>query len=114
MKHLNDSGKFWKIIKPFFSDKGMNSKKMITIEKEKLVTEERPIAEGLNNYFVDISKSLNLKDSSVSNVDNTGSNRRHSRKNVLFEDHVSVKIIREKNTDNEDYVSSQSQMMNSK
>ena len=114
MKHLNDSVKFWKIIKHFFSDKGMNSKKMITNEKEKLLTEERPIAEGLNNYFVDISKSLNLKDSSVSNVDNTGSNRRHSRKNVLFEDHVSVKIIREKNTDNEDYVSSQSQMMNSK
>ena len=80
----------------------MNSKKMITIEMEKLLTEERAIAEGLKNYFVDISKSLNLKDSSESNVDNTGSNRRHSHKNILFEDHVSVKIIREENTDNEE------------
>ena len=53
----------------------------------------------MNNYFVDISKSLNLKDSSESNVDNIGSNIRHSLKNVLFEDHVSVTIIREKNAD---------------
>ena len=45
----------------------------------------------MNNYFVDVSKSLNLKDSSESNVDNTGSNIRLSVKNVLFEDHVSVK-----------------------
>ena len=50
----------------------------------------------MNNYFVDISRSLNLKDSSESNLDNTGSNIRHSLKYVLFEDHLSVKIIREK------------------
>ena len=35
-------------------------------------------------YFVDISKRLNLKDSSESNVDNTGSNVRHSFKNVYL------------------------------
>ena len=99
MKHLNDSRKFSKIIKPLFSDKGMNSNKMMIIEKDKLLSEENSIAEVMDNYFVDISKSLNLKDSSESNVDNPGSKIRHSLKNVLFEDHVSVKIIREKNTD---------------
>ena len=55
--------------------------------------EERSIAEVMNNYFVDVSKSLNLKDSSESNADNTSSNIRLSFKNVLFEDHVSVKIM---------------------
>ena len=64
-----------------------------------MLSEERSIPEVMNNYFVDISKSLNLKDSSESNVDNIGSNIRHSLKNVLFEDHVSVKIIRDKNKD---------------
>ena len=42
----------------------MNSNKMRIIEKDKLLSEERSIAEVMNNYFVDISKSLNLKDSS--------------------------------------------------
>ena len=53
----------------------------------------------MNNYFVYILRSLNWKDYSESNVDNTGSDIRHSLKNVLFEDHVSIKI-REKNMDN--------------
>ena len=57
----------------------------------------------MNNYFVDILKSPNLNDSSESNVDNTGSNIRHLIKNVLFEDHVSVKIIREKNMCNGEF-----------
>ena len=56
MKHLNDSRKFWKIIKPFFSDKGMNSNKMMIIEKDKLLSEEGSIAEVMNNYFVDMCK----------------------------------------------------------
>ena len=78
--------------------KGMNSNKMMIIEKDKLLSEEESIAEVMNNYFVDVSKSLKLKDSSESNVDNTGSNCGHSLNNVLFEDHVSVKTITEKNT----------------
>ena len=53
----------------------------------------------MNNYFVYILRSLNWKHYSESNVDNTGSDIRHSLKNVLFEDHVSIKI-REKNMDN--------------
>ena len=91
MKHLDDSRKFYKIIKTFFSDKGMNSNKMMIIEKDKLLSEEGSIAEVMNNYFVDMSKSVNLKDSSESNVDNTGSNCGHLLNNVLFEEHVVLK-----------------------
>ena len=69
---------------------------MMIIEKDKLLSEERSIAEVMNNCFVDISKSLNLKDSSKWNVDNTGNNIKHALKNVLVEDHVNVKMIRNK------------------
>ena len=55
-----------------------------------------------------------MKDSSESNEDNTGSNCGYSLNNVLYEDHVSVTTIREKNTDNGEFVSNQSQLMNSK
>ena len=44
-----------------------------------------------------------MKDFSESNVVNTGSNIKHSLKNILFEDHVSVKITREKNVDNGEF-----------
>ena len=103
MKHLNDGRKFWKTIKGFFLDKGMNFNKTMITEKDKLLSEERFIAEVMNNYFVDISKSLNLKAFSESNVDNTGGNIRHSLKNVSLQDHISVKIIREKNRDNGEF-----------
>ena len=76
---------------------------MMIIEKDKLLSEERSIAEVMNNCFVDISKSLNLKDSSGSNVGNIGNSIRHSFENVLFEDHISVKIIRAKNKDNGEF-----------
>ena len=89
MKHSNDSRMFWKIIKPFFSDNGMNSNKVMMIEEDKLLSEQSSIAEIMNNYFVDISKSLNLKDSSESNIGNIGSNIRHLFKNILLENHVS-------------------------
>ena len=80
----------------------MNFNKTIT-EKDVFSSGRRSIVEVMNNYFVDISKSLNFKDSSVSDVDNIGSNIKHSFKNVLFENHVSLKIIREKNTDNGEF-----------
>ena len=103
MKYLNDGRKFWKTIKGFFLDKGMNFNKTMITEKDKLLSEERFIAEVMNNYFVDISKSLNLKASSESNVDNTGGYIGHSLKNVSLQDHISVKIIREKNRDNGEF-----------
>ena len=81
----------------------MNFNKMMILEEDKLLSEEGSIAEVMNNYFVDISKSLNLKDFSESNMYNSGNNRGHSLNSVLFEDHVSVKIIREKNVDNGEF-----------
>ena len=81
----------------------MNFNKMMIFEEDKLLSEEGSIAEVMNNYFVDISKSLNLKDFSESNMYNSGNNRGHSLNSVLFEDHVSVKIMREKNVDNGEF-----------
>ena len=103
MKHLNNTRKFWEIIKPFFFDKGMNFNKMMILEEDRLLSEEGSIAEVMNNYFVDVSKSLNLKEFSESNMYNSGNNRGHSLNSVLFEDHVNVKIIREKNVDNGEF-----------
>ena len=75
---------------------------MMIIEKDKLLSEEMSIAEVMNNYFIDISKNLNLKDTSESNANNIG-NIRHSLRNIWYEDHISVKKIREKIEDSGDF-----------
>ena len=61
MKHLNDSGKFWTIIKPFFSSKGMNSNKMMVIENGKFLSEERSIAGVMNNNKYKLNLLLFIK-----------------------------------------------------
>ena len=49
---------------------------------------------------VDMLKSLNLKDSSDSKIDNTGNNISYFLNNVSFDNRVRIKIIKEKKTDN--------------
>lgn len=107
MKHLNGNRMFWKTRS--FLDKGINSHKMMIIEKDKLSSQEMSITVFMNNYFVNISESLNWKDSSESNMLNIGSNM-HLFKNVAFDNHVSVKIIRGKKRVMESSASNQSQL----
>ena len=40
MKDLTDNKKFWKIMKPFFSSKGLNSNKMILRGKYAIISDE--------------------------------------------------------------------------
>ena len=56
--------------KAIFSDKGMNSEKLIKIEKDNLLSQKTFLA---GCYFVPISKVLNFNDSPESHADNIGS-----------------------------------------
>jgi len=60
-KNLSDSRKFWKSVKPLFSDKGLNSGKIMLNENNELQTNESIIAETMNSYFVNITSTLDLK-----------------------------------------------------
>ena len=40
VKDLSDNRKFWKTIKPFFSNKGLNSNKLMLKENRRLITKE--------------------------------------------------------------------------
>ena len=61
VKDLSDNRKFWKTIKPFFSNKGLNSNKLMLKENNRLITEEKELATVMNTFFVNITKSLDLK-----------------------------------------------------
>ena len=58
---LNDNKRFWKTIKPYFSDKGINSHKLILIENDSILTNEMSLAKLMNNYFINITNDLELK-----------------------------------------------------
>ena len=55
-----DNKKFWKTIKPFFSEKNTTRPKITIVEKDKVVTNNCEIAGIMNEYFVNITKNLNI------------------------------------------------------
>ena len=60
VKDLNGNKKFWKKIKPFFSDKGLQTNNILK-DKNRLVTDSSIIANSFNNYFINIIDTVNLK-----------------------------------------------------
>ena len=61
IKNITDNKAFWKTIKPYFSNKGLNSSSLILSEKSKIVTNDQDIANIMNTYFTGITSHLNLK-----------------------------------------------------
>ena len=61
VKDLSDNRNIWKTITPFFSNKGLNSNKVMLEENNRLTTEEIELANVMNTFFVNITESLDLK-----------------------------------------------------
>ena len=79
-KQVSDNKAFTKKLKPSFSDNGVNSSKITLVEKNSIIVDENKIANIMNNYFINTTKTLNLKTLNKSRIviDN-------------FEDHISIK-----------------------
>ena len=80
---------FWKKIKSFFSDKGLQTNNIILKDKNRLVTDSSIIANTFNNYFINITNTLNLKPF-------TPKSKSLFDLLKLYEDHFSVLKIKEK------------------
>ena len=71
---VNDKRKFWKNVKPFFSEKGSSGKKITLVEKsdpdnkdsdnseERIITEDEEVAETLNKFFQNAVKKLDIEE----------------------------------------------------
>ena len=86
IKQVSDNKLFWKSVKPFLNDKGSSSSKITLVEENNIVSDEEEIADIMNNYFINITKTLNLK--KQHGVGHSGLNE--------FESHISIKMIYEK------------------
>ena len=61
-KRINEiagNRKFWKTVKPFFTEK-CKTNNIILTEKNKTPNDNRKISSNFNEYFTNITKGLNL------------------------------------------------------
>ena len=88
VKSVSDNKKFWKTIKPFFSNKGLNTNNMMLVEDNEIVREEEIIANVMNNYFTNITTHLKLKSTKTDLIANL--------KSIIdtFQNHESVQRIK--------------------
>ena len=78
-----------KTVKPYFSDKGSNCRRITLLKNDSLLTDDKDIAETMHTFFVNITEYLNLKlhkESFLTDINGITSN---------FDNHISVKKIRE-------------------
>ena len=61
IKSVSDTKKFWKTIKPYFSNKGLTSNKIFLSEKGSLIKDRVAIVTTMNDYFINITETIGLK-----------------------------------------------------
>lgn len=58
VKDLSDNKRFWKTVKPYFSNKDMSSKKLVLEENNRINTKKKEIATAMNTFFVNVTEGL--------------------------------------------------------
>ena len=58
---LTENKKFWKTIKPFFTEKNKTTNNIILSENNETVREDKAIDQIFNNYFTNVTKGLKLR-----------------------------------------------------
>ena len=82
IKNVNDRKNFWKLIKPYLSNKRLNSNKIFLSEKGRPIKDPAAIAATMNDYFVNITQTIGLKQFQSDHANN------------LSEDHTSIISIK--------------------
>ena len=61
IKDFLDNKKFWKNVKPLFSDKGTMRQQICIVQGNQIISDNKEVAETFNKYFVHAIDSLQLK-----------------------------------------------------
>ena len=68
IQDLSNKRKFWKTIKPHFTNEGINSNKLLFKEKGNLASNKKQLATIMDSSFINITKDLELKEYNESNA----------------------------------------------
>ena len=89
---ISDNKKFWKTVKPFFSNKGNYGNKIKLVENEEIIDDNIKVAEELNNFFKTAVASLDSHGNpyAVENVENMGEPVEKAIKKFDFHRNISL------------------------
>ena len=90
---ISDSRKFWKTVTPYFSNKGSTTTSFTLIEGEKIVSDEKEIAQIFNDHYSKIISTLDLPTPPFIETECDD----HVRKCILqYRTHPSIEMIKSK------------------
>ena len=94
-KSVDNDRKFWKMVKPMFSNTNLMSDKIILIEDEKIITDDTEIVETFNTYILNSTDSLGLG-GPIDNYENYTNNIDIMVANAVekYKNHPSMKAIK--------------------
>ena len=59
---VTDNKKFWKTVKPFFSDRSQSQNKIVLTDGERIISNGVEVAESMNEFFVTVTDSLGINE----------------------------------------------------
>ena len=91
---VSDNKRFWKQVKPLFSDKAPMHDNISLFEQDEIITEEIKCAEILNNFFISSVRDLDIDRCMHTNLNYEGTDQ---VENILhkFKNHPSIIKIKE-------------------
>ena len=60
-RHITDNKKFWKTVKPLFSEKYSSRNKITLLEGNNIISKDEEVAETMNTFFPNVVKELDIK-----------------------------------------------------
>ena len=94
LKLLTDNRKFWRIVKPLFSDKIQTA--ITLLENNELVNDNRAVANIFNDYFISITDSLDIPTVSKNLTPTNEISDPLDIALTKYKSHPSVKLIKER------------------
>ena len=93
-KDVIDNKKFWKTVKPLFSDKAKSSEKITLVHEDKIITTDDENAKILNSFFSNVVKHLKIPE--FKDIDLSAECISHPALKAImkFRNHPSVSAIR--------------------
>ena len=76
---ITDNKKVWKAAKPVLSDKGRSNSKTTLIDNNTTISNDKEVAETMNNYFVSITDSLGLTENREFTISTEGYRKGYSK-----------------------------------
>ena len=94
---MSDNKLFWKTVKPFFPHNGSHQGNKKLAESNKLLQDDREIAEELNNFFEEAASTLDVNENSyIINPDSINISELTEKAISKYKFHPSILLINDK------------------